>query len=81
MDEYPVRAWWGVVAPAATPDAIVARLNTELVKLFREPKLVEVLDSQYLESAVGSPEAFGAFLKLDRDRIGKLVTDFKIPRQ
>ena len=81
MEEYPVRAWWGMIAPAATPDAIVARLNAEVVRLFREPKMSEVLDSQYLELAVGSPEAFGAFLKLDRDRIGKLVTEFNIPRQ
>ena len=81
MDEYPVRAWWGMIAPVATPEAVVARLNAEVIKLFREPKMAEVLDSQYLELAAGSPEAFGAFLKLDRDRIGKLVTDFKIPRQ
>jgi tripartite-type tricarboxylate transporter receptor subunit TctC len=81
MEEYPVRAWWGVIVPAGVPDAMVSRLGGEIVKLFREPKMTEVLDFQYLEPVLGPSEAFGAFLRADRERTGRILAQFNIPRQ
>jgi tripartite-type tricarboxylate transporter receptor subunit TctC len=73
--------WWGLVAPAGVPDPIIRRVNAEMAKTFREPKFVELLDNQYLESAIGTPEQFAAFMKQDRERAGKVVKLFKIPRE
>lgn len=81
LEGFPVKGWWGVVVPAGTPDSVVTRLNTEFVRLWREPKFAEVLDHHYIESAAGTPEAFAAFLKTDREHIGRLVKQFNIPRQ
>jgi tripartite-type tricarboxylate transporter receptor subunit TctC len=81
MEDFPIRPWWGAIVPAGTPDAIVARLNSELVRLFREPKMMEVLDSQYLELSVGTPQEMAAFMKTERERIGQLVRQFNIPKQ
>ena len=75
------RVWWGMVAPAGTPDAIVNRINDEFNRLCREPKYVELLTNRYLEAALGSPQAFAAFLKQDREIVGQMVRDYKIPRQ
>lgn len=77
----PERPWWGLAASSATPDAIVRRLNGEYVKLFREPSFLEFLDTQYVETAVGTPEQFAAFLKKDREEAGQLVKYFNIPKQ
>jgi hypothetical protein len=56
-------------------------MNSEFVRLFREPAFVEFLDTQYVESAVGTPEQFVAFLKKDREEAGQLVKRFNIPKQ
>ena len=41
--------------PKGTPEALVARLNSEFVKLFREPKFIEFLDKQAVVSAPTTP--------------------------
>jgi tripartite-type tricarboxylate transporter receptor subunit TctC len=73
LGDYSVRPWWGLVVPAGTPDAIVARLNTEFVKLFSESKFGEFMDSRFLETSVSTSESFAAFLKSDRDRAGQII--------
>lgn len=78
---FPERTWWGLFAPAGTPEAMVKRVNSEFVRLFHEPAFAAYLESQYVESAVTSPEEFAAFLKQDRERAGLMVKRYNIPRQ
>ena len=73
LGEWPSRAWWGVFAPAGTPDSIVARLSAEIRRLFSEPKFAEFLESNFMDAAADTPEAFAAFLKADRERGAALV--------
>ena len=75
------RFWWGLVVPAGVPDAIVQRLNSEFARLFREPKFAELIESQYLDTVLGTPEQFAAFLKTDRERARRLVARFNVPLQ
>ena len=42
---YPGQGWWGLAAPKGTPPAIVDKVNGEFVKLFSEPKFVDVPES------------------------------------
>jgi tripartite-type tricarboxylate transporter receptor subunit TctC len=81
LDGFPERTWWGLFAPAGTPEAMVKRMNSEIARLFREPKFAAYLESQYVEPAVTTPEAFAAFLKEDRERAGLVVKRYNIPRQ
>jgi len=73
LGDYSVRPWWGLVVPAGTPDAVVARLNAEFVKLFSEAKFGEFMDGRFLETSVGPVEGFAAFLKTDRERSGQVI--------
>ena len=72
--------WWGLAAPAGTPKAIIARLNAELAKLFREPRFAEFLESHAVEPAISSPAAFAAFLKADREWNATLISSNRQPR-
>ncbi len=81
LGEMPGRAWWGVFAPAGTSDAAVRRVNAELLRVFRDPKFIEWIDTQMVEIAVSSPEEFGAFVKTERERAAQLVKRFNIPKQ
>jgi tripartite-type tricarboxylate transporter receptor subunit TctC len=75
------RTWWGLLAPAGTPDAMVKRMNSEFVRLFREQKFADYLENQFLEPSLMSPEEFTVFMKEDRDRAGMIVRKYNLPRQ
>jgi tripartite-type tricarboxylate transporter receptor subunit TctC len=70
---YPGQGWWGLAAPRGTPPAVIARLNSEFVKLFNEPKFKAFLDKQAVVSAPTTPEGFAAFLKEDRKAAETLI--------
>jgi tripartite-type tricarboxylate transporter receptor subunit TctC len=54
--------WSGLVAPAGTPPAIIARLNSVLVQALERSEVREALSRQGLHTAPSTPEAFGAFI-------------------
>jgi tripartite-type tricarboxylate transporter receptor subunit TctC len=80
LGSFPGQGWWGLAVPKGTPDAIVARLNAEFVKLFREPKFVEFLDKQAVASAPTTPQEFTAFLREDRKAAETLIRIANTPR-
>ena len=75
------RFWWGLVVPAGVPDPIVQRVNAEFQKMFRDPKFAELIDSQFLDPVLGTPQQFTAFLKADRERARNVVATFNVPRE
>ncbi len=70
---YEVTSWIALFAPAATPPAIVRRLNAEAGKGLRQPDVREVFAAQGLDEAVGPPEALGAMIKAEVPKWGKLI--------
>ncbi len=80
LDDAP-RTWWGLFAPAATSDSVIRRVNSEFVRLFREPRFAEFLENQFLEPMPTTPEDFAAFLKEDFERAGVIVKKYNLPRQ
>ncbi|MEI8035847.1 MAG: tripartite tricarboxylate transporter substrate-binding protein, partial [Betaproteobacteria bacterium] len=60
---YEVLNWWGVVAPAKTPPAVVNRLNTEIRQVMNRASSKEKLSVEGAESANGSPVEFEQMLK------------------
>ncbi|MBL0123478.1 MAG: tripartite tricarboxylate transporter substrate binding protein [Betaproteobacteria bacterium] len=71
-------AWWGVVAPAGTPPAIIARLNEELVKALKTPEVAEKLSAQGMDIVGSKPEVLQSFLQAEISRWAKVVKDNKI---
>jgi tripartite-type tricarboxylate transporter receptor subunit TctC len=58
-------AWHGILAPAKTPPAIIARLNAEIVKALKDPETKSLLEKQAMQTVGNSPQAFAAFIKQD----------------
>jgi tripartite-type tricarboxylate transporter receptor subunit TctC len=58
-------AWHGILAPAHTPPAIIARLNAEILKALNDPDTRTLLESQAIQVVGNSPEAFARFIKQD----------------
>jgi tripartite-type tricarboxylate transporter receptor subunit TctC len=70
---YSASGWYGLFAPAATPKAVIARLNAEVVKILRMPEVVQRLSGQGAEPAGNTPEEFMAFVRDEIDKWAKLV--------
>ena len=66
-------AWMGIVAPAGTPAAVIARLQSEIAKAARDPVVAARLGDQAVELVGSSPEEFGAFIRAEHDKWGKLI--------
>jgi tripartite-type tricarboxylate transporter receptor subunit TctC len=56
-------SWWGVIAPARTPPAIVQRMYEELSKALRKPEVAQKLSDQGIEIVGGGPEELDRFVR------------------
>jgi tripartite-type tricarboxylate transporter receptor subunit TctC len=66
-------AWFGLVAPAGTPDAVVGKLNAAFVQAVRDPEVGKLMAEQGAEPAGSTPEEFAGFIASEIDRFGKIV--------
>jgi tripartite-type tricarboxylate transporter receptor subunit TctC len=55
-------AWNGVLVPAATPKPIIAKLNTEMNAVLKEPDVVSKMHNLGFDLVGGTPEAFGELI-------------------
>ena len=65
--------WFGLFAPAKTPPAIVAKINRDVVAVLRTPEVRDALLAQGAEAVPTTPEEFGAFLKKEIDKWGRVI--------
>jgi tripartite-type tricarboxylate transporter receptor subunit TctC len=65
--------WYGMVAPIATPPAIIARLNQATVEALRDPGVKEKLSSQGLTLVGDTPEAFTAYIRAEIEKWAKVA--------
>ena len=60
--------WFGMTAPAKTPDAIIARLNADTVEAVRKADIREKMQAQGMEPVGSSPQEFGRFIHTEVDK-------------
>ena len=75
---YESGSWQGVLLPRATPDAIVSRLNTELIRVIRSPDIRSRLVGQGAEVVTMTPAEQDRFFEAERARWGALVQQAQI---
>ena len=71
-------AWWGFLAPARTPPAILNRMHGELIKALNDPTVRERMASQGMNRVASSPQEFATFIEDQRTKWAKVVKDFNI---
>jgi len=72
---YEATGWNGVFAPVSTPRGIVDKLNTDIIKVLAMPDVRERLLGMGSTPVGGTPEEFGAYVKQEIARWGKVVRD------
>jgi tripartite-type tricarboxylate transporter receptor subunit TctC len=67
--------WYGLLAPAGTPRAVVVRLNAELVKVLKDPQVDKTLRAGRIFPIANSPEEFGAMMREGHAAWGRVIRE------
>jgi tripartite-type tricarboxylate transporter receptor subunit TctC len=63
-----VGSWWGIVAPAGTPQPVIAALNTEINKLLTSEDMRRFLQGEGAEAKAMTPDQFGDLIRSETER-------------
>ena len=75
---YDAELWFGVIAPRGTPDAIVDRLNKEIVNFIKSDAMKAKLAAQGARPIGSTREEFAAFMRAEQDKWGAVLKEIKI---
>jgi tripartite-type tricarboxylate transporter receptor subunit TctC len=78
---YESHAWYGLVVPARTPQPVVSRLNPEIVRVLQLPDVGPAFFAQGVEPWSMTPEAFGAYIRSEWDKWGRVIRESGINEQ
>jgi len=70
---FAIDTWWGLVAPAATPKDVVAKLNQAFVAALNSPEAKTRFAALMAEPVASSPEQFASFMKSELAKYEKVV--------
>ena len=65
--------WFGIVAPASTPDAIVNRLNAAIVGALNDPAIRATIRNLGVEPAPSTPQGFGDYIRSETVKWGQVI--------
>lgn len=71
LKDFEVVAWNGIVAPAGTPAAIIAKMSAALRKASVDPQVISALRAASVEPGFSAPEQFGAFMQTETQKWAK----------
>jgi tripartite-type tricarboxylate transporter receptor subunit TctC len=72
---FDLEIWFGVAAPARTPPDVVARLSKEIAEIVAQPDVQERIAKTGLSAAYLDGATFGAEVRADHERFGKIIRD------
>ncbi|MEI6732616.1 MAG: tripartite tricarboxylate transporter substrate binding protein [Comamonadaceae bacterium] len=72
--EFALVDWYAILAPAGTPEAVVARLNREIRTIMHDPVVVERIAAAGLDATTGSPAELEALVRRDIERYQRMIT-------
>jgi len=75
---YEVELWFGVMAPKATPAAVIDKLNATVNKFLQDADMKKNLEAQGMVPSGGAPDQFGKRIRGDYERWIKIVKERKI---
>ena len=74
-ENFAVRLWYGMLAPAGTPAPVIGRLNSELHKALASADLKDRLVTAGIEPLSSTPQEFGSFIQTETVRYAKVIKD------
>ncbi|HWI38262.1 MAG TPA: tripartite tricarboxylate transporter substrate binding protein [Burkholderiales bacterium] len=81
MPQLEAIAWNGIVVAAGTPPSVVQALHRELVTAYTAPDVKEQLRNGGAYAAADTPEQFGAFIRAEKEKWGRVIREAGIRAQ
>jgi tripartite-type tricarboxylate transporter receptor subunit TctC len=75
---YEANSWNGIAAPARTPKPIIARLNSEMLRILALKEVVDYMTADGAEPAGNTPEHFAAYIRSEHAKWAKVIREAKI---
>ena len=65
--------WFGLMAPAATPREVIARLHADVARAVRQPDVEKLLAGQGATTIGNTPEQFAAYIRSESSKWAKVL--------
>lgn len=75
---FAITSWWGMLAPAGTPQPIVAQLNKELVRILQLPDVKKSFAGLGVDAVYSTPDEFARLIKSEVAQYAKLIKEIGI---
>jgi tripartite-type tricarboxylate transporter receptor subunit TctC len=75
---YELQNWFGLFAPAKTPETVIKKLNEAVTQALRDPDLAKKLEVQGAEPAPNTPAEFRQFVQTESKKFAKIITDANV---
>jgi tripartite-type tricarboxylate transporter receptor subunit TctC len=75
LSGYEISSWFGIFAPARTPQAIVERLFQETAKVLKQAEIKERFAQEGAEPVGNTPKEFNAYVRAEYVKYAKVVKD------
>ena len=76
--DYAVETWFGLLAPAGTPPALVARIRRDAAAVLKQPEVHDKLTGLGVDIVANTPEEFSAYVRSEIAKYARLVKDANI---
>jgi tripartite-type tricarboxylate transporter receptor subunit TctC len=73
-----LEAWYGAFVPKGTPKEIIDKLNAEMNKALKDPKLVDTFTKGAIDPVGGTPEEIGKLAQADSVKYARLIKELNI---
>jgi tripartite-type tricarboxylate transporter receptor subunit TctC len=81
LPDYVYDSWFGVMAPAGVPAAILNKVSADIASVLRLPDVVKAVDNQGLVVRTQSPAEFDKLIRSEAERYGKILRDAGIGKK
>jgi tripartite-type tricarboxylate transporter receptor subunit TctC len=75
---YEAMSWYAMIAPAKTPPAVIAKLQSETARAMQSPEILDILAKAGTDPVGNTPAEATAFVKLEIERWGKVIRQAKV---
>jgi tripartite-type tricarboxylate transporter receptor subunit TctC len=79
LPDWQASSWFGLMAPAGTPPAVIQRLQTEVQKALKQPSMQRFITQSGIKLVGNTPEEFGKLIVAERKKWGDIIKAANIP--
>jgi tripartite-type tricarboxylate transporter receptor subunit TctC len=78
VPDYEAELWFGIIAPAGTPDAIIDKINAEVTRFIKSDAMKAKLAAQGARPIASTRAEFATFMRAEQDKWGKVLREIQI---